>query len=243
MDLKTEGIVLIDEQGRRNDGRMPDELRPIRMEVGVHRNADGSAYVEWGENKVLAVAYGPRELHPKHKQHPLKALVQCIYNMAAFSVGDRKRPGPDRRSQEISKVCSEALTHVVFVEEFPKATIDVYVEVLQAGAGTRCVGLTAASLALADAGIPMKGLVTACAAGKVGDRVVLDLSKEEDNHGDADLPVGIVVNTGEVVLMQMDGHLTKGEFDEAMGLIDGATRKIYEMQVAALKCKYQEVGE
>jgi len=209
----------------------------------VLKNADGSAAINWGDNKVIAAVYGPRELHPKHMQHPLRALVQCKYNMAAFSVGDRKRPGPDRRSVEISKVLSEALTHVVFVEEFPKSTIDVYVEILQASAGTRCVGLTAASLALADAGIPMRDLVTSCAAGKVGGEIVLDLSKEEDNYGEADLPVGLVVNTDEVVLMQMDGHLTVDEFDTAMNLIEGAARKIYRMQVDAIKRKYSEVGE
>ncbi|HID73694.1 MAG TPA: exosome complex exonuclease Rrp41 [Thermoplasmata archaeon] len=243
MDLEVDDIVFIDDGGRRLDGRLPDELRPITMEVGVLKNADGSAAINWGDNKVIAAVYGPRELHPKHMQHPLRALVQCKYNMAAFSVGDRKRPGPDRRSVEISKVLSEALTHVVFVEEFPKSTIDVYVEILQASAGTRCVGLTAASLALADAGIPMRDLVTSCAAGKVGGEIVLDLSKEEDNYGEADLPVGLVVNTDEVVLMQMDGHLTVDEFDTAMNLIEGAARKIYRMQVDAIKRKYSEVGE
>ena len=237
-----EDLVFIDDEGKRLDGRMPNELRPIKMKLGGIPNADGSAYVEWGDNTVIAACYGPRELHPKHKQHPMRALVQVTYNMAPFSVGDRKRPGPDRRSQEISKVLSEALTHVTFVEQFPKSTIDVYIEVLQASAGTRCVGLTAASLAMADAGIPMRDIVTSVAAGKVGGEIVLDLSKEEDNFGDADLPIGMVVNSGEIVLLQMDGHLTTGEFEKAMDLIDDAAKEIYAAQVDAIKAKYSEVG-
>ncbi|UCF08994.1 MAG: exosome complex exonuclease Rrp41, partial [Thermoplasmata archaeon] len=151
-------LKLIDEQGRRVDGRRADELRPIKIEANLLKRADGSAYLEWGKNKILAAVYGPREVHPRHLQEPTKAIVQCRYNMAAFSVGDRKRPGPDRRSTEISKVLGEALEYVVFTEQFPRTTVDVFIEVLQADAGTRCSGLTAASVALADAGIPMRDM-------------------------------------------------------------------------------------
>lgn len=76
--------------------------------------------------------------------------------MAPFSVDDRKRPGPDRRSVEISKITSEALMPAVFLEKFPRSTIDVFIEVLEAEGGTRCAGITAASVALADAGVPMR---------------------------------------------------------------------------------------
>src|SRR5439155_753787 len=144
-------LKLIDAKGIRLDGRRFDELRPIKIEAGVLKKADGSAYLEWGNNEVRAAVYGPREAHPRHLQDPAKALVQCRYNMAPFSVSDRKRPGPDRRSVEISKVISEAFSAVVFVEQFPRTSVDVFIEVLQADAGTRCAGLTAASVALADA--------------------------------------------------------------------------------------------
>src|SRR5207249_1586299 len=87
-------MKLIKADGRRLDGRKADELRPVRIEAGVLRRADGSAYIEWGGNKVLAAVYGPREAHPRHLQDPARALVQCRYNMAPFSVSDRKRPGP-----------------------------------------------------------------------------------------------------------------------------------------------------
>ncbi len=229
------------ENGTRLDGRRFDEVRPIKIEVGVLRNAVGSAYVEWGKNKVIAAAFGPREVHPRHQQSPIKAIVRCNYNMAAFSVPDRKRPGPDRRSSEISKVISDALTGQVFVERFPRTAVDVFVEVLEASAGTRCVALTASSLALADAGIPMRGLLVGCAAGKINGEVVLDLGKEEDNYGEADLPVGIEPMTGEISLMQMDGHFTREEFDKALGLITEASKGIHEMMIEALKRRYSEV--
>lgn len=235
----TTDIKLLDENGRRVDGRTPEEMRPLRIEAGVLKRADGSAYVEWGLNKVLAAVYGPRECHPRHMQNPTRALVQCKYNMAAFSVDDRKRPGPDRRSQEISKITSEALTHVVFTEYFPRASIDVYIEVLQANAGTRCAGLTAASVALADAGVPMRDLVASCAAGKAAGTVMVDLGKEEDNFGEADIPVGYVPRTKEIVLLQMDGDLTHDEYVKGLNMAIHGCEKVYEIQRDALKRRYE----
>jgi exosome complex component RRP41 len=235
-------VKLLDENKRRIDGRAVDELRPIKIEAGVLNRADGSAYLEWGGNKVLAAVYGPREAHPRHRQDPSQALVQCRYNMAAFSVSDRKRPGPDRRSVEISKVISEALGYVVFKEQFPRTSVDVFIEVLQAEAGTRCAGLTVAAVAMADAGIPMRDLVVSCAAGKADGTLLLDLGKEEDNFGEADLPVAMVPRTEEIVLLQMDGHLTQDEFATSLKNAMAACHKIYEIQKDALRRKYAVTG-
>jgi len=231
-------IKLIDENGRRVDGRLANEMRPLKIEAGVLSRADGSAYVEWGMNKIMAAVYGPRECHPRHLQNPERALVQCNYNMASFSVEDRKKPGPDRRSHEISKIISEALTHVVFTEYFPRTSIDVFIEVLQANAGTRCAGLTAASVALADAGVPMRDLVASCAAGKVAETMIVDLAKEEDNFGQADIPLGYVPRTGEIVLLQMDGDLTYDQFSKGIDLAIDGCKKVYEVQREALKRRY-----
>lgn len=224
------GDVVLIKDGKRLDGRDFDEIRDIKMEVSVLERAAGSAYVEWGKNKVMVGVYGPRELHPKFLQDPTKAMLRCVYNLAPFSVDERKKPGPDRRSVEISKVTSEALSSVVMLERFPNTVIDVFIEILQADAGTRCAGLTAASLALADAGIPMKDLVAACSAGKVSGQVVVDLMKEEDNYGECDLPMALIPRKGEIVLLQMDGKLTREEFNQAYRLAYNGCMKVYEMQ-------------
>jgi exosome complex component RRP41 len=235
--------VKLFENGKRLDGRKPDELRNIKIEAGVLHRAEGSCYLEWGGNKVIAAVYGPREAVPRHTQNPLRAIVNARYNMAAFSVDDRKRPGPDRRSREISKVISEALENVILLERFPRASIDVNIEVLDAEAGTRCAGLTAAAVALADAGIPMKDIPVSCAAGKIEGQVVLDLGKEEDNHGAADLPVAISPRTGEVLLLQMDGHLTLDEFDKALDLAIKGCHIVSDLQKKAILEKYQSATE
>jgi exosome complex component RRP41 len=238
------GDVVLIKDGKRLDGRGFEELRDIKMEVSVLERASGSAYVEWGKNKVMVGVYGPRELHPKFLQDPTKARLRCVYNLAPFSVDERKKPGPDRRSVEISKVTSEALASVVMLERFPNTVIDVFIEILQADAGTRCVGLTAASLALADAGIPMKDLVSACSSGKVDGHVVVDLMKEEDNFGECDLPMAIIPKKGEVVLLQMDGKLSRDEFKEAYKLAYGGCMKVYDLQRKTLMDSMKKfVGE
>lgn len=226
-------------KGKRLDGRKVDELREIEIKAGVLERADGSAYVEWGENKAFAACYGPREVHPRHMERSDRAILRCRYNMAPFSVIDRKRPGPDRRSVEISKVTREALEPAVLLHLYPRTTIDVFIEILDANAGTRCTGITAASIALADAGIPMRDLVAACAAGKIGGKIVLDLLDVEDNYGEADLPIAMMPSKGKITLMQMDGNLSQKEFEEAFNLAKKGCEVIYQKQREALKSRYE----
>jgi exosome complex component RRP41 len=234
---------LIDKKGLRLDGRKPEELRPIKIEVGILPNADGSAYIQQGKNKILAGVFGPRELHPKHLALPDRTVLRCRYHMAPFSVQERKSPAPSRRDIELSKVIRESLEPAIFLEYYPRTGIDVFVEILQADGGTRCASITAASLALADAGIPMRDLVTACAAGKVDNTIVLDLMDAEDKKGDADVPVALMPNFNAVTLLQMDGILTLKEFEKTVNLALEGCRKIYAMQKEALKAKYVSVKE
>lgn len=225
-------------EGKRLDGRGPDELRPLKIEAGVLKRADGSAYVELGANKVLAAVYGPREMHPRHLQQPDTAVLRCRYSMAPFSVEERKRPGPDRRSVEISKVMRQALEPVVFTELYPRSAVDVFIEILQADAGTRTAGINAASVALADAGVPMRDLVSSVAVGKIDDTVVLDLTKDEDNWGVSDMPVAMMLRKRVVTLLQMDGHFTPEEFEQALELATKGCEQIYEAQKRALRERY-----
>ncbi|MDP9462292.1 MAG: exosome complex exonuclease Rrp41, partial [Thermoproteota archaeon] len=98
---------LIDENGKRIDGRGADELRTVKITVGAVKNADGSAFIEFGKNKILAAVYGPREVHPKHMALPDRCVLRCRYHMVPFSTDTRKNPAPSRREIEISKVMRE----------------------------------------------------------------------------------------------------------------------------------------
>ena len=234
-------VQLIDEKGKRLDGRNFDELRPISIKIGVVENADGSAEIRMGKNIIIAAVYGPRELHPKHRALPDRALIQCFYRMSTFSVTDRKSPAPSRREKEISMILSNALTSVVFTEKYPRTTIDVYIQILQADGGTRCASLTAASVALADAGIPMKGLIASVAGGLVNDTVVLDLFDIEDQKGSGDVPLGYCPVLDEVSLVQLDGVFTIEQFEECLKLSVEGAKQIYEIQKKALKDKYTAI--
>ena len=234
---------LIDKKGIRLDGRKADELRPLKLQVGVLSNADGSAYIEHGKNKILAAVFGPREMHPKHLSLPDRMVLRCRYHMAPFSVQERKSPAPSRREVELSKVIKESLEPALFLELYPRTGVDVFVEVLQADGGTRCASITAAALAIADSGVPMRDLVVACAAGKIDDTVVVDLYDAEDKLGAADVPVAYMPSLNAITLLQMDGILTPDEFEKAVSMAMDGCKKIYEMQKEALKTKYMVVKE
>ena len=227
-------------KGKRVDGRKVDEIRPISIKAGVLPNADGSAYIEWGQNKIIVGVYGPKEALPKHIADPYKAVIRFQYGMAAFSVPERKAPRPGRREIEISKVCGEALERAVFLEKFPNTMIEIQAQVLDSNAGSRVAALTAAAVALADAGIPMRGLVSGCAIGRAGGHLIADLNKTEEDAPDAvDLAFAAISNSKEIVLMQMDGRVTEKEFKELMELGLKSAEKVHEFQKKALIEKYK----
>jgi exosome complex component RRP41 len=158
--------------------------------------------------------------------------------MATFSVPDRKRPAPSRREKEISMVIANALKPALFLEEFPKAVVDVHIIVVQADGGTRCAAINAASLALADAGIPMKSLVPAVAVGKADGKLLVDLGDEEDKYGQGDVPMAILPQTEEITLLQQDGFFSREELVEAMQMGINSCKYLHELQKDALKRVY-----
>lgn len=239
--MADEEIEFFDEDGNRVDGRKPDEYRETKMEVGVLDEADGSAMVETGNTRVVASVFGPQKLHPRHLQESDRAVIKMRYNMAPFSVDDRMRPGPNRRAKEIGLVAKKALEPAVELEQFPKAGIDISMEILESDGGTRVTGINAAALALADAGIPMKGMVSATASGIVDDTVVLDVNGLEDKKGNADIPIATINGGDEITLLQMDGDISKETLDEALSLAKQGCADLYEQQRAALLEKYEAI--
>lgn len=224
---------------KRPSGRKFNELREMTAKVGVIPNADGSAMFSFGKTIAIAAVYGPRQLHPQHMQDPSTGILRVNYDLLSFSVADRKKPGPSRRSQEISKVTEWALLPVLNLEEFPNTVIDVQIYIIQADAGTRTAGINAASLALAHAGIPMRSLVTSVAVGKLDKDLVVDVDKEEEDfkegEGATDFPVAKIANTDQFTLLQMDGKIQPEKVKEILNLANGACDEIYEVQKKALK--------
>jgi len=239
---KDKPALLVD--GKRVDGRNVNELREVKITARVLNDAKGSAYIEWGKNKILAGVYGPRECIPRHDQSLYRAIVKCRYNMAPFSgMEEHGRSGPNRRSKELSKVIKEAFENVIISENFPKTQIEIYVEILQSDGGTRCAALTAAAVALADAGIPMKDLPCAVAICKIDGQMAVDPGKEEDNFGESDMPIAFAPRNGDILLFQMDGLLTQDELAQGISMAREASKKIHEIQTAAIRKVYDEPRE
>ena len=222
----------------RPDGRKEDELREIKAKVGIIPNADGSAMYQSGDTIAIAAVYGPKKMHPQHKQDPKKGVLRCTYNMNSFSVSDRIKPGPSRRSTEISKIIEWALEPVLDLDRYPNTVIDVHINIIQADAGTRCAGINAASMALAHAGVPMKDLVLSISAGKLDKTIVLDLNKAEedfeDGEGATDIPISMT-NSGELTHLQLDGKINSKQLKKAIEMARKSSKKIYEIQKKALK--------
>ncbi|MFH1630743.1 MAG: exosome complex exonuclease Rrp41 [Candidatus Aenigmatarchaeota archaeon] len=231
------------EHGKRIDGRKLDELRPMEAKIGVLKRADGSAMFKFGKTTAIAGVFGPRKCFPRHQEKSDRAILRVNYRMSPYSTSSRGRPGYNRRSQEISMVIREALIPVIFLEEFPKTAIDVTIDVIEANASTRCAALNAAALALADAGIPMRDLVSSCSAGKVNDTVVLDVAGEEDTEGQLDMPIAYFPKRNQITLLQMDGLTNQNELRQLIEMSIKGCEKIYDEQKRALKSKFSEKGQ
>lgn len=230
----------------KREGRGLTETRPIEAKTGVIPNATGSAYFKIGKTAAYAAVYGPRSLYPKFLQNPAAGKLRCHYNMMPFSgTGNRVRPGQNRRAKEISMVTEKSLNAVLDLSAFPNSVIDVFIEISEADAGTRCAGICAASMALADAGFTMIDMVAAISVGKVGDTVLVDLDYNEEAYDDevSDIPVGMIPSTGEITLLQMDGAIDADKLTEALVMAKDACVIIADIQKAALREKYQKVTD
>jgi exosome complex component RRP41 len=226
---------------KRVDGRQIEDLRPMEAKAGIIPNADGSAYFKIGKTTAYAAVYGPRELFPRFKQNPKKGVLRCHYSMMPFSgCGDRIRPGSNRRAQEIAMVMEKSLLPVVDLSAFPNAVLDIYVELPQTDAGTRCAAISAVSIALADAGIPMKDMICAIAMGQVDGTVIADLNYDEESYDAivSDIPIAMTHNKKEVTLLQMDGEISKEDLVKALEMGKSAIDKVYEVQMKALQERF-----
>jgi exosome complex component RRP41 len=225
-------------KGKRLDGRTPGDFRPITTDVGVLSHAKGSAVFRFGNTWAMAGVMGPHEMHPKGLQDPANATLRTRYFMAPFSTWERSRPGMSRRSTEISKVIKEAMQQVLFLEEYPKTAIDLYMEILQADASTRIAAINAASMAMADAGIPMRDLISAVSVGRADGVLILDVAGLEDNFGDVDMAVATVADKDQFVLLQVDGIITRKEFETLLGMARKGIAEVYRKQKEALIRRY-----
>ncbi len=198
-------------EGRRGDGRAPNQLRQITCEVGLLPRTHGSAVFTRGETQALAVATlgtvmdAQRVLDPLVEEDPKKFMLH--YNFPPFCVGEvRPERGPRRRELGHGELAERALRAVLPAgEDFPY-TIRIVSDILESNGSSSMASVCGGTLCLMDAGVPIKNPVAGIAMGlvKEGDRTVVltDIAGAEDHHGDMDMKVAGTQHG--VTALQMD---------------------------------------
>jgi len=228
-------LEYVSPEGLRLDGRRAKELRRIKCSLGSLAGADGSAYFQQGNTKVLATVHGPRQVKARRDEKFDRASIACEYSMAPFSTGERKKKGGGRRAREISMLIRQTFEAVIQTELYSRSQINIHVQVLQADGGTRCAAINAACLALIDAGIAMKDFVCACAAGWIEGTALLDLNYVEDGAGGPDIPLALLPKSNTISMLQMDSKLNLEEFEECVQLAAEGCHTIYKIMLTQVE--------
>jgi len=151
----------------RVDGRRWNELRRIHGQMSTQAAADGSSYFEMGNTKVMCTVHGPRQQTKGGGGGQSKeATIEVEIGIAGFSGMDRKkRSRNDKRTQEMQFSISSAFADTIFTSFYPQSTITIVLHVLSQDGALLAACLNAATLALVDAGIPMKDYIASCTTG------------------------------------------------------------------------------
>ena len=222
---------------QRNDGRAPDEIRPVNFELSVASHASGSVLVSMGNTRVIC-AVTIEEAVPRwmKEQGVTGGWLTAEYSMLPYSTQPRKprditKGRIDGRSVEIQRLIGRSLRAVMDLEKLGPRTIWVDCDVLQADGGTRTTAITGASLALAIAcrklvrekkldAPPMQKLVAAVSAGILDGQAIVDLNYEEDRLVSVDFNL-VATEDGEFVEVQSSGEeatFAGSQLDEMLAL-------------------------
>jgi exosome complex component RRP41 len=231
--MTSRNVDLLSDEGYRIDGRRPHEVRRVACRMGIFEQADGSAYIEMGNTRVLAAVYGPHEVRSSARTRQLhdRAAINCQYSMATFSTADRKaRPRGDYRSLEITANIKEIFETAILVQLYPHSQIDIYLEVLQSDGSNYAACVNAATLALIHAGICLKDVVCASSAGLIDKKTIVDVNYTEESISSSPvLTIALMPKTKEVLSMESTGRLAFDSLDPVMEAASQGCLQVYEV--------------
>jgi len=235
------------ETGKRTvDGRTVDEFRKVFMKCGVIQKARGSAYIELNNTKVICSVYGPRQ-SPSHSEFSETGTLHCELSFAPFAQQKHtNRPKRNNISQmrqqihEYSAYMREALQTSIILEKFPKSTLDVYALVLEDDGSVLSAAITCASLALADAGIELYDLVSACSAAELENHVVVDPVAVEHKFATGGVVCAYMASLHELTQLTQVGDMQYQKVMEAIDLSIDGCNKIHQLMVACLMQNAQQ---
>mmetsp|Transcript_30065 Transcript_30065/g.42625 ORF Transcript_30065/g.42625 Transcript_30065/m.42625 type:complete len:273 (-) Transcript_30065:429-1247(-) len=228
----------------RNDGRRPEEIRRMRIQMGPLSAHGGSAVVEMGLTVVLASVRGPIECSRRSEERSDRAILDVTVKTAPFAPSADRRvtnPNTDRRLVEQSHQLKRAMEAAILLHLYPKSRIEITVWVLADDGGRLCAAINATTIALVDAGIPLKDLVCACSAGGATDDVVLlDLNRREEMSAGGQpavyLPCAMLPQRGTVVLSQCEARLPSLKtLEKVMDAAMDGCRAVFDILQAAIR--------
>ncbi|KAI9891427.1 MAG: Exosome non-catalytic core component [Vezdaea aestivalis] len=230
LDTSTYSLALL-----RLDGRRWNELRRIHTQISTQAASDGSSYLEMGNTKVLCTVIGPGDARKTGGGGGLnsKAEVKVELSIAAFSGVDRKRRGRGhKRLAEIQCQIVDALSSTLLTHLFPHSLISINLHVLSQDGSLLAACTNAATLALLDAGIPMKDYLVACSAGVTGpgpdSDPLLDLNLLEEQEL-AFLTVGTVGASEKVSFLALDSKIYPGRLESMLAVAVDGCKQVREV--------------
>ena len=227
----------------RVDGRAPDQLRPVEMQLGFMPNAEGSCLISMGDTKVICTATLESSV-PRWMQGRGVGWVTAEYSMLPRSTNERvprevNKGRPSGRTQEIQRLIGRSLRAITDMKVLGERTVWLDCDVLQADGGTRTASITGAFVALAQAfgtledrgeltASPLIDSVSAISVGIVDGTPCLDLNYAEDSTAQVDMNV---VMTGQGKIVEVQGTAEQGAFErkELDMLLDLATDGIRQL--------------
>ena len=232
--------------------RRAEQIRPVSMETGINKWAEGSCLIKMGGTQVLCTA--SVELNQplwKRLQNKTGGWVTAEYSMLPRAVGTRKTRETlmkDNRSAEISRLIGRAMRSVVDMEKLGKHTITIDCDVIQADGGTRCASITGGFVAMVLAvrwllrnerikENPVQEHIAAISAGLFGEDVVLDLDYEEDCVAQLDSNF-VVSESGRFIEVQATGEqhpFTQEQLIKLMNMASDGCAKLIDLQKQVLE--------
>jgi ribonuclease PH len=238
--VKIDPRVLGATEGRRSDGRAPDELRPVKITPRYIKHAEGSALIEVGDTRVVCTV-SVEERVPQFLKGSGEGWITSEYGMLPRATSTRSqreaaRGRPSGRTHEIQRLIGRSLRAVVDLKALGERTLWIDCDVIQADGGTRTASVTGSFVALVLAlrhlkakgalvELPLLDFVAATSVGRVGGEVLLDLNYEEDSKAEVDMNV---VKTGDGRFVEVQGTAEATPFgrDELEALLAAAEKGI-----------------